>query len=371
MSRSRWLCLGAIAALLASPLVAGCKRRTPPIARRVWLGPTGGCVATPAHPTSGTFACWGVNDVGQLGDGTTTARKWATPMRFGAGTVVELALGERHGCGVFEGGKVECWGDNARGQLGDDDRARRASTLTLDAGGAGVLALVGGAHTCVRGGDAGDRLRCFGAADEGQTGDGDWSRGVPVRSFALGAAHTCVAYARGAGANEMVVCRGRAVAAPREPLLGSVVVKELAAGGDHTCALVEGGTVRCWGKNEDGQLGDGTRVSTLDPVAVPDLHGVIQVAAGLRHTCALLQIGTVVCWGANDRHQLAIGTTEGSVRPRVVVGLVGGKEIAAAGDGTCARLEGGYVRCWGANDRGQLGDGSDVEHTVPVQIQFR
>ncbi|MBX3218664.1 MAG: RCC1 repeat-containing protein, partial [Labilithrix sp.] len=109
----------------------------------------------------------------------------------------------------------------------------------------------------------------------------------------------------------------------------------------------------------------------VQPVAVPDVKGAIQVVAGRRHTCALLQVGTVVCWGANDRHQLAIGTTEDSARPRVVVGLVGGKELAAAGDGTCARLEGGYVRCWGRNDRAQLGDGSEVEHSVPVQLQFR
>lgn len=363
--------------VVAVPLLAGCKRNKPPIAKRVWLGPSGGCVDTPAHPTSGTFACWGVNDAGQIGDGTTTPRASATKMSFGAGKVKELALGERHGCGVFEGGTVQCWGDGSRGQLGPG-RASSLSPITLaDVSGTNVAVAVGGAHTCVRAGDksgngdTSERLRCFGANDEGQIGDGDWSRGAPVRSFALGAAHTCAAYEKGAGSNAEVVCRGRAVAAPRGPLLGSVVVKELAAGGDHTCALIEDGTVRCWGKNDAGQLGDGTTHDSATPVSIPELHGVIQVAAGLRHTCALLHVGTVACWGANERHQLSIGTTENSSRPRVVVGLVQGKEIAAAGDGTCARLEGGYVRCWGANDRGQLGDGSFVEHTVPVQVQFR
>mgnify|MGYP001066914909 FL=1 len=292
-------------------------------------------------------------------------------MSFGAGKVKELALGERHGCGVFEGGTVQCWGDGSRGQLGAGSTSSLSPITLADASGTGAAVAVGGAHTCVRAGDAGERLRCFGANDEGQIGDGDWSRGVPVRSFVLGAAHTCAAYEKGAGSNAEVVCRGRAVAAPREPLLGSVVVKELAAGGDHTCALIEDGTVRCWGKNDAGQLGDGTTHDSATPVSIPELHGVIQVAAGRRHTCALLHVGTVACWGANESHQLSIGTTENSTRPRVVVGLVQGKEIAAAGDGTCARLEGGYVRCWGANDRGQLGDGSFVEHTVPVQIQFR
>jgi alpha-tubulin suppressor-like RCC1 family protein len=346
-------------------VVAGCKRNKPPIATRVWLGPSGGCVETPAHPTSGTFACWGVNDAGQLGDGTTEARAFATRARFDAGKVTELALGEKHACGVFDR-RVQCWGEGAHGQLG----SAVARSLLPIAVTEGDAVAVGGAHTCVRGG-IGDQLRCFGADDDGQLGGGEWPRGARVRSFALGTAHTCVAYERSSSTKESVVCRGRAVAAPRDPLLGAVVVKELAAGGDHTCALIEDGTVRCWGKNDAGQLGDGTTSDASAPVSVAELRGVIQVVAGLRHTCALLQVGTVACWGANESHQLSIGTTENSTVPRVVVGLVGGKEIAAAGDGTCARLEGGYVRCWGKNDRAQLGGGSTVEHTVPVQIQFR
>lgn len=368
MIRALLVAVGIVAA--ASPL-AGCKRSKPPLANRVWLGPSGGCVDTPAHPTSGTFACWGVNDAGQIGDGTTMARASATKMSFGAGKVEALALGERHSCGVFEGGTVQCWGDGGRGQLGDDRPSSLEPLTVANASGAGAAVAVGGAHTCVRTGGAGDRLRCFGANDEGQLGDGDWSRGAHVRAFALGAAHTCVAYEGSAGSNAEVVCRGRAVAAPRASLLASVAVKELVAGGDHTCARIEDGTVRCWGKNDAGQLGDGSTRDAATPIAVPELNGVRQIAAGRRHTCVLLHVGTVACWGANDHHQLAIGTTEGSLRPRVVVGVVQGKEIVAAGDGTCVRLEGGYVRCWGANDRGQLGDDSFVEHSVPVQIQFR
>lgn len=265
MSRSR-RAFAFAAALLAAASPVACKRKKPPIATRVWLGPTGGCVATPEHPTSGTFACWGANDAGQLGDGTTDARRYATPMRFAAGEVVELALGERHGCGVFQGGKVECWGDDAAYRLGAGDREGRASAPTFDAGGAGLLVAVGGAHTCVRSGGQGERLRCSGAADEGQTGGGAWSRGVPIRSIALGEAHTCAAYERGAGSSEMVVCRGRAVAAPPAPVLVSVGVKELAAGGDHTCALIDDGSVRCWGKNDRGQLGGGSYVEHSVPV---------------------------------------------------------------------------------------------------------
>ena len=124
--------------VVAVPLLAGCKRSKPPIAKRVWLGPSGGCVDTPAHRTSGTFACWGVNDAGQLGDGTTTARASATKMSFGAGKVKELALGERHGCGVFEGGTVQCWGDGSRGQLGAGSTSSLSPITLADASGAGL-----------------------------------------------------------------------------------------------------------------------------------------------------------------------------------------------------------------------------------------
>ncbi len=355
-------------------LSSACKRSKPPLASRVWLGPTGGCVETPAHPTSGTFACWGVNDAGQIGDGTTNPLPSATALRFDPGIpgkVTELALGERHSCAVFDKKMIACWGDGSRGQLVTPIPSSLVPVRTSDPGGPALAVGVGGSHTCVRSG-GGDELHCYGANDEGQLGSADeWSRGAPIRAFALGAAHTCAAFGRAGASSEMVLCRGRAAAAPREPVLGSVIVKELAAGGDHTCALVEDATIRCWGKNDAGQLGDGTTHDAEVPVSVSDLRDVAQVAIGRRHTCALIRNGTIACWGDNSRHQLASGTTENSSRPRVVVGLVGAREIVAAGDGTCARLEGGYVRCWGANERGQLGDGTTVEHTVPVQIRFR
>lgn len=358
-------------ALCLAVLAGGCKRKKPPVASRVWLGPSGGCVETPAHPTSGTLACWGVNDAGQLGDGTTNARLWATAHRFEVGKVTEMALGEKHSCGVFDQKSIACWGDGSRGQLGVSYASSLIPVKTSDEGAPSLSVAVGGGHTCVRAGD-GRKIRCFGANDEGQLGSPEeWSTDAAIRAFALGAAHTCAAYGKSDSSSEMVLCRGRVVAAPREPLLGSVIVKALAAGGDHTCALLEDRTLRCWGKNDAGQLGDGTTIDAPVPVFVVGLHDVAEVATGFRHTCALLWNGTVACWGDNRRHQLSSGTTDDQSVPKVVVGLVGGREIVAAGDGTCVRLDGGYVRCWGANERGQLGDGTTVEHTVPVQIRFR
>lgn len=328
-----------------------------------------------------------MNDAGQLGDGTTTSRLSAMKQPFDAGKVVDMALGARHACAVFESAgeksdapdgsarSISCWGDGSRGQLGAAIPSTLVPVRTIDESGPALAVGVGAEHTCIRSG-AGDRLRCFGANDEGQLGGPEeigasWARGARIRDFALGAAHTCVAYGKGTGSNEMVLCRGRAAAAPREPLLGSVAVRELSSGGDHTCALLEDLTARCWGKNDSGQLGDGTTQDSADPVSVAGLQDVAQVAVGRRHTCALLRNGTIACWGDNSRHQLASGTTENSSAPRVVVGLVSAREIVAAGDGTCVRLEGGYVRCWGVNERGELGDGTTVEHTVPAQVRFR
>jgi alpha-tubulin suppressor-like RCC1 family protein len=312
-----------------------------------------------------------VNDAGQIGDGTTTSRSFATALRFDAGKVTDMALGERHSCAVFDRRTVQCWGDGRRGQLGNANQSSLVPVKSGEDAGEGIAVGVGGAHTCIRSASR-ELLRCFGADDEGQLGAGaDWGRGARIRAFALGSAHTCVAYEKSETSNETVICRGRGIAAPREPLLEGVPVKELTAGGDHTCALVENGTARCWGKNDAGQLGDGTTNDAATPVTIPELRDVAQLAAGARHTCALFRIGTVACWGDNSRHQLANGTTQNSARPVMVVGLVGAREIVAAGDGSCVRLEGGYVRCWGANDRGQLGGGSLVEHTVPTAIRFR
>jgi alpha-tubulin suppressor-like RCC1 family protein len=370
----------ALAVLL---FAAGCKRSKPLKISRVWLGPETGCAETEPHPSVGTFACWGRNDHGQLGDGTTTSRPFANRVTFPFGKVTELAFGETHACAVFDARLIACWGDGSHGELGPG--ATRKSLVAERLGekaSPGQTIAVGRAHTCAKVGES--ELSCFGADDAGQLGHPsgpypapgkDWSRGAPIVSFALGAAHTCVAYGASKEKAAAVDCRGRDPAAPGDPmaypLLGSEPVRELAAGDDHTCALLANGTVRCWGKNDAGQLGDGTTADSRRPVSVDALAGVIQVAAGARHTCALLRNGTVACWGDNAHHQLAIGTTENSATPRLVVGIVGAKELSLAGDGACVRLDGGYARCWGRNDRGQLGDGTTEEHTVPMPMSFR
>jgi alpha-tubulin suppressor-like RCC1 family protein len=147
------------------------------------------------------------------------------------------------------------------------------------------------------------------------------------------------------------------------------VPSQLAAGQQHTCVLNPQGEVRCWGANDQGQLGDATTVTRSGAVQVRGLAGVTSLAAGGGdHTCALTRDRTVVCWGRNDHGQLGNGTTASSSIPVPVTGLSGAVGLAVGRSHSCAVLADGEVRCWGGNGLGQLGDGSMTDSTTPVEV---
>jgi alpha-tubulin suppressor-like RCC1 family protein len=148
------------------------------------------------------------------------------------------------------------------------------------------------------------------------------------------------------------------------------VVDQLALGWFHSCARLGDGTVKCWGDNGVGQLGDGTTTNSSTPVAVQGLSGAVEIAAGGLHSCARLGDGTVKCWGNNFSGELGDVTgTYSSSTPVVVQGLSGAVEIAAGNWHSCARLGDGTVKCWGGNSDGQLGDGTDTISPTPVVVQ--
>lgn len=172
---------------------------------------------------------------------------------------------------------------------------------------------------------------------------------------------------------------GRGVPAAVDGLTDAVTV---AVGGSgprgHACAVRSGGTVRCWGRNHRGQLGDGSTEDRASPVAVSGLSDAVEVVTGDGHTCARRLSGEIVCWGADDRGQLGNGSGGASLTPAsvpladAVLGLDGVSSVAdrltASGDHTCARVRSGHLLCWGANDDGQLGVGDSTDRLVPTLV---
>jgi alpha-tubulin suppressor-like RCC1 family protein len=140
----------------------------------------------------------------------------------------------------------------------------------------------------------------------------------------------------------------------------------LAAGEYYTCAILDDGSVDCWGSNNFGQLGDGTKTSRVSPVPVKNLGTAVSIAAGSFHTCALLSNGTVRCWGLNDVGQLGNNSTTSSSVPVTVTGLTNVVALAAGFVNTCAVRVDGSVWCWGAAPANQ----SSVTSLVPLQMSI-
>jgi alpha-tubulin suppressor-like RCC1 family protein len=296
--------------------------------------PTTG-VATPATPS--TIVCWGANQAGQLGDGTRVDRGTAAPLKVTL-DARELSAGALHTCARPDDGGVWCWGRGSSGQLG----AAMAVDYALPVRAIGVTAAThigtGGAHTCAM---AAEGAVCWGDNQMGQLGDGTSDpRSSPTVVAGLGGA---------AG-----------------------VVTRWALGAEHTCALLTGGRVMCWGRGTEGQLGDGRMTSSASAVLVTGLEDALDIAAGDDHTCAVTASGTVMCWGQGTSGQLGWGSPLGRAAPVEVVGVADAVEVTAGSQHTCVRVAGqhasgnadpglpGSVFCWGDNRLGQLGDGTRV-----------
>jgi alpha-tubulin suppressor-like RCC1 family protein len=149
-----------------------------------------------------------------------------------------------------------------------------------------------------------------------------------------------------------------------------VNAKQVATGIYHTCALLNNGSVKCWGDNTSSQLGDGTTADRLQPVDVQRLSGVKEISARSGfHTCVLMESGAVKCWGFNGFGQLGDGSFTQRSSPTDVIGLSSGVvSVSAGGYHTCALLSSGTVKCWGKNQLGELANGNNSNATKPTSV---
>ena len=336
----------------------------------------------------GGALCWGSDYEGELGDGSTTSSPVPVPVQgLGSpgGGVQAMALGENHTCAMVNGG-VQCWGANGSGELGDDSDAGSDVPLPVPGLGSGVQAVtLGYLHSCAL---ANGTLQCWGDNTAGQVGSGSTALNILVpaaveglvagaQTVAAGGNHSCALVGGGAqcwGDNAYGDLGDNSNNEAEVPVavtgLGAVGsgVQAVAVGHDHSCALVNGGA-QCWGWNASGQLGNNTTGNASLPVAVRGLEsGVQALATGREHTCALVS-GGVQCWGDNSCGELGNGTDAGSSAvPVPVPAIRSGVQALATGDCyTCALVNGG-VQCWGDNSYGELGNGGSTSSSAPVPV---
>ena len=333
--------------------------------------------------SGGRVECWGDNQRGELGDGTTTSS--STPVRVtGLTGVTQISVTSDHACALTAAGELKCWGENDKGELGDGTTQDRHTPVTVT-GLPPIRAVATGYwFTCVLTVDG--HVQCWGWNENGQLGNGTIVKATtltpaPVvglsdvvqlvsRDWA-----SCALLADGTarcwGGNSWGALgdRTRHDSGTPVPVVGLRDAVSLTAGFFHTCATLRDTTVRCWGKNDGGQLGDGTTTDRLSPVQVTGLTGVRQLALGEQHSCALLDTGEVRCWGSGLLGQIANDFNSSTVP--VPVRLAGpASQIAAGNFSSCAGTT-AVLQCWGRNTNGELGDGTNTQTATPVTTRIR
>jgi alpha-tubulin suppressor-like RCC1 family protein len=342
---------------------------------------------TCALTTRAGVTCWGDNSAGGLGDGTTNAS--STPVNVAGLTsgVIAIAAGDRSSCALTTGGGVKCWGYNQFGQLGDGTTTNRTTPVDVTGLTSGVSAIAArGEHACALIAAA---VKCWGANINGQLGDGTTiSSDVPVDvvalaggviAIAVGGEHSCAVTTGGGlkcwgwnATGQLGVGTKTDNSTPVDVTGLASGVSAIAAGGRHTCALMSAGEVKCWGYDQFGQLGDGTTTNSATPVDVAGLTGSISaITAGGNFTCALTTDSKVECWGINSAGQLGDD-------PAMVVATP--VDVAGVGSRLTAIIAGYYhirgiarhggVICWGGNDTGQLGNGTTGDSPGPFDVRY-
>jgi alpha-tubulin suppressor-like RCC1 family protein len=330
--------------------------------------------------SDGAIMCWGSNNHGQLGDGTTIGGPTPVRVRDLPAPATALSLGGDHSCALLATGALVCWGASSNGEVGNGSTGDQPKPVVVNGLASNVTAVAcDNVHTCAIRTDG--AVRCWGEGRYGALGDGtSLSSPTPVATTGLTSAATALALGFGRScallASGSVVCWGLNDAGQlgdgtkaNQPTPVEIVppargAAEVSVGWWHTCVRAAG-TVRCRGYNGYGELGDGSQTddwSWTDWTASVDSLGsdAAAVSASLYHSCAVrASTGGVVCWGSNNWGQLGDGSPDSQSSPRAVSGL--GSKVVSLGVGggaNCALQADGAVRCWGLNQHGQLGASS-------------
>jgi alpha-tubulin suppressor-like RCC1 family protein len=323
-------------------------KTTPTLTASLGTGRTAVTVSTGGYHTcaildNGDVSCWGEGSDGQLGNGGTSDQTTPTlTSSLGTGrTAVALSSGYRHTCAILDDGNVSCWGDGLYGRLGNggtSDKTTPTVTSSLGTGRTAVALASGLYHTCAIL-DNGD-VSCWGLGAYGQLGNGGTSdKTTPTLTSSLGTGRKAVA---------------------------------LSSGGAHTCALLDNGDVSCWGDGTNGKLGNGGTSDKTTPTITSSLgtgRTAVGLSSGEHHTCAILDNGSVSCWGRGSDGQLGDGGTSDQTTPKLTSSLGAGRMAVGLSSGyfhTCLILDNGSSSCWGDGSYGQLGNGATSDQTTPT-----
>ena len=392
--------IAVVAGLLTSSLVAAAPALADTtVAVHVDVGWNSVCVITDA----GGVKCWGLNDHGQLGNGLGGSGNYSvTPVDVSglSGTVTQLAMGSKHVCALITGGTVQCWGYNGAGQLGDNFAEGEVGAPQTVPGLSNVTQISAAeSHTCAL--LSNGTMKCWGENFDGEIGDGTTSEkdvptavtglSGPVTTMSTGESHTCAVLNTGAlqcwGSNNWAELGDNNKPTP-SPVPVDVIsldsgVQSVVAAQADTCALMLDSSVKCWGDNRLGEIGDAQEIAyEATPQPVMGLgSGVAQLAAGRHHVCVVMESGGIKCWGDNFDGDVGIGLqnmcgpdcdeSDPQEIPIDVPGLTSGMWQAGA-DGilSCALTAFGGVKCWGDNSVGQLGNGDTalLDEFSPVDV---
>ena len=330
--------------------------------------------------SGGALKCWGDNKYGQ-----DTSEK----------AVQAVSVGMDHTCAILDDHTLKCWGNNRHGQIGDGSTAPPDGPTEISLGKKRSAKMIstGNSYTCAILDN--DSLKCWGRNDRGQLGIGNNTtpKTSPVivslgsnkkaKMITTGEHHACAIIMD----DHSIKCWGENQSGQigddsTDPRTSPVTVnlakdrtaQTISAGGEHTCALLDDRSIVCWGLNDNGQLGDGTTTQRNTPTSVSmnSFHWPESLSLGHKHSCALLGNGTPLCWGANDHYQLGDGsTTPRSIPASPNLGIdTTARAIVAGSQHTCAIIADDSLICWGDNTSGRLGDGTEEDSPTPVTVKL-